>query len=62
LPHVIPRCFDGKCPIQQDVMDNFSCARLVRSNVDIADALLHEISIVVSIGRGERTMLGKSDL
>jgi hypothetical protein len=58
LPHVVPRFFDGKCPIQQDV----SCARLARPNVDIADALLHEISIVVSIGRGERTMLGKSDL
>jgi hypothetical protein len=40
---------------------NGSCARSMRSNVDIADALLHEISIVVSIGRGERTMLGKSD-
>ncbi len=38
-----------------------SCARLVRPNVDIADALLHEISIVSSIERGERTTLGKSD-
>jgi hypothetical protein len=53
LPHVVPRCFDGKCPIQQD----FSCACLVRSNMDIADALLHEISIVLSIDLGERAML-----
>jgi hypothetical protein len=30
--------------------------------VDIAHALLHEISIVSSIDRGERTMLCKSDL
>jgi hypothetical protein len=57
LPDVVPRYFDGKGPIQQD----FSCARLVRPNVDIADALLHEISIVSSIERGERTTLGKSD-
>jgi len=57
LPHVVPRCFDGRCPIQQD----FSSARLVRPNVDIADALLHEISIVSSIETGERTTLGKCD-
>ena len=57
LPHVVPRYFDGKGPIQQDVMHNFSCARLVRPNVDIADALLHEISIVLSIDLGERAML-----
>jgi hypothetical protein len=30
--------------------------------MDMADALLHEISIVSSTERGERAMLGKSDL
>ena len=94
LPHVVPRCFDGKCPFcmvppdlseavvraafclalwcemavfqqlrsifVQEPLDG-SCARSMQSNVDIADAFLREISIVLSIDQASERCSRKSD-